>query len=116
MPTIKDKIVIGSTYSVKYECLLPADDTENPFAFQRSPKNPTSAAAKLWDVQTQAYIPLGAAGAQETAATVDGNTVAYTLPAYEITQAGDYKLVIAVTFPDGQVVTDIRPFKVVEIA
>lgn len=116
MPTIKDKIVIGSTYSVKYECLLPADDAEHPFAFQRSPKDPTSAVAKLWDVQTQAYIPLGAAGADATAATVTGNTVAYTLPAHEITQAGDYKLVISVTFPDGQVVTDIRPFKVLEVS
>lgn len=116
MPTIKDKIVIGSTYSVKYECLLPADDSDNPFAFQRSPKNPTSATAELWDVQTQSYIPLGAAGAQATAATVTGNVVSYTLPSYEITTAGDYKLLITVTFPDGQIVRDVRPFKVLEVS
>lgn len=116
MPTIKDRIVLGSTYSVKYECLEPASDTEQPFAFQRNKKNPTSATAKLWDVQTQSYIPLGTAGALPANATVTGNVVTYTLPAYEIETAGDYKLVISVTFPDGQVVTDIRPFKVVEVS
>lgn len=116
MPTVKDRIVIGSTYSVKYECLLPVDDTENPFAFQRSPKNPTAATAELWDVQIQEYIPLGPAGAQATTATVSGNTVSYTLPSYEITEPGDYKLLITVTFSDGQIVRDVRPFKVVEVS
>lgn len=116
MPTVKDKIVIGSTYAVRYECLLPADDSENPFAFQRPVKNPSSASADLWDVQNQAYIPLGPAAAQSAAATVSGNVVSYTLPANEITEPGDYKLIITVNFPDGQIVRDIRPFKAVEIS
>lgn len=116
MPTIKDKIVIGSTYAVRYECLLPADDSDSPFAFQRAAKHPSSATAELWDVQEQEYIPLGAANAQAAAATVQGNVVSYTLPAHEITVAGDYKLIITVNFPDGQIVRDIRPFKAVEIS
>lgn len=116
MPTIKDKIVLGSTYSVKYECLEPPDDESNPFAYQRAAKNPSSATADLWNVQTQSYIPLGAAGAQSATATISGNVVSYTLPAYEITEAGDYKLVITVNFSDGQIVRDIRPFKVVEVS
>lgn len=116
MPTVKDKIVIGSTYAVRYECLLPADDSESPFAFQRGAKNPTSATAELWDVQEQEYIPLGAANAQAAAATVSGNIVSYTLPAHEITVPGDYKLIITVNFPDGQIVRDIRPFKAVEVS
>jgi len=116
MPTIKDKIVLGSTYSVKYECLEPPDDDTNPFAYQRAPKNPTSATAELWNVQTQAYVPLGASGAQATAASIAGNVVSYTLPADEIVEAGDYKLCISVHFADGQIVRDVRPFKVVEVS
>lgn len=116
MPTIKDKIVLGSTYSVKYECLEPPDDDSQPFAYQRTAKNPTSATAELWNVQTQTYTPLGTNGAQATAAVIAGNVVSYTLPAYEITEAGDYKLLITVNFADGQIVRDVRPFKVVEVS
>lgn len=116
MPTIKDKIVIGSTYSVKYECLEPGDDAHQPWAAGRTPKNPTSATADLWDVGNQTYIPLGTAGAQSANAQISGNIVSYTLPAYEITEEGDYKLIISVTFADGQIVRDIRPFKVVAIS
>jgi hypothetical protein len=116
MPTVKDKIVIGSTYAVRYECLLPADDATTPFAFQRGQKNPDSATAELWDVQEQDYVPLGPANAQSAAATVNGNIVTYTLPASRITEPGDYKLVITVNFPDGQIVRDIRPFKAVEVS
>jgi len=116
MPTVKDKIVIGSTYAVRYECLLSADDSESPFAFQRTAKNPSSATAELWDVQNQAYIPLGAGSTQAATATIAGNVVTYTLPAHEITEAGDYKLIITVNFPDGQIVRDIRPFKAVEVS
>lgn len=116
MPTIKDKIVLGSTYSVKYECLEPGDDTENPWASARTPKTPTGAIAELWDVGNQRYIPLGASLAQATDAQVIGNVVSYTLPSYEITAEGDYKLIITVTFADGQIVRDVRPFKVVAIS
>lgn len=116
MPTVKDKIVIGSTYAVRYECLLPADDTDSPFAFQRSAKNPSTATADLWDVQEQEYIPLGPGSARSATATIQGNVVTYTLPAHEVTQPGDYKLIITVNFPDGQTVRDIRPFKAVEVS
>lgn len=116
MPTIKDKIMLGSTYSVKYECLEPGDDTDNPWASARTPKNPTAVAVDLWDVGNQAYIPLGTAGAQSTTGQIDGNVVSYTLPAYEIMAEGDYKLIIKVTFADGQIAVDVRPFKVVAIS
>lgn len=116
MPTIKDKIVIGSTYSVKYECLEPGSDVHNPWASGRTPKNPTSATVDLWDVGNQVYVPLGTAGAQSTTAQIDGNIVSYTLPSYEVTAEGDYKLIISVTFADGQIVRDIRPFKVTAIS
>lgn len=116
MPTVKEKIVIGSTFSVKYECLEPGDETDNPWASARTPKPPTAATAELFDVGNQVYIPLGTAGAQAVDAQVDGNVVSYTLPAYEITAEGDYKLIISVTFPDGQIARDIRPFKVTAIS
>lgn len=115
MPTVKDKIVIGSTYSVKYECLEPSDDAANPFSYTKTPKNPTSATADLWNVTTQSYVPLGPANAQSAPAQITGNVVTYTLPAYEVTEEGDYKLVITVNFADGQIVRDIRPFKAIAI-
>lgn len=116
MPTNdKSHILTGDTFAVSFEALEPVAEDENSFAFARTPINPTSAVAKLWSVNDQAYLSIGSTGdLTEAAANVSANIVSYTVSGTHTTTAGDYKLFISVTFPDGQIVSEVRQFRVKE--
>lgn len=112
MPTIKDRVYVGNTYAVAFDCYEPQQTTNTNAMYQsKTAKNPTSAIAELWDVQNQAFIQLGASTNSDTC-VVQANTVYYTVAANKLAIAGDYKLFVTITFPDGQVVTESRTLKV----
>lgn len=108
MPVVKDRIYIGDTYPVAYECYEPQT---NGTQYSRTPKNPVSVTARLWSVQEQAFVRLGVA-TDDASGFVDQNVAEYTVPSSKTGTAGDYKLFVTITFDDGQVVTEIRQFKI----
>lgn len=112
MATTKDKIIVGATYSVAYECYEPSDSANS---FTRTPLNPTSGTVKMLDVQTQQFVQLGAT-TDEDDATIDGNVISYTVPSSKTQTEGDYKLFTTAVFADGQIVTESRAFKILPMS
>lgn len=113
MAVKKDRIIVGNTYSVAYECVEPPADGVG----DDLPLTPTSAYVELWSVETEQYIPLGTVGPNGVgaAATVVGNIVSYTVPSTKTTVAGDYKLYVTAIFSGSRVVTELRDFRVQDI-
>lgn len=113
MATQKDKIIVGNSYSVAYECLEPSVDELSTTAL-----NPSSGYAELWDVQNGAFISLGTLGTNGVGAsvTIVDNIASYTVLGTKTTVAGDYKLYVTLFFSGSRTVTEVRPLKVIGIS
>lgn len=113
MPTIKDRVYVGNTYAVAFDCYEPQQTTNQTQLYSgKTPKNPDSAFAQLWDVQNQEFIEIGPNAATTDSCVIQGNTVYYTVASTALAVAGDYKIFVTIAFPDGQVVTESRTVKV----
>ena len=88
------------------------------------PAQPTSAFARLYDRQTGAFVAIGGPGDFEVPATIDPKTgdlatdkgaiLRYTLPGTFTQSEGTFTLFITAIFADGAILTEDRPFQILE--
>ena len=112
MAVVKDRIIVGNSYSVKYQCVEPTADG----SYEDTEIIPSSAYVELWDVQDGDFITLGAIGPNGVGAnaTIAGNEITYTVPTSATATAGDYKLFVTAVFSGSRTVTEVREFKVLD--
>lgn len=113
MPTIKDHIYLGDTFAFAYDCYEPPASGASQMAQYptKVPKPPDSAYVELFDIQNQALIEFSPGVTQATASIVDASVV-YIVGASNFPAAGDFRLLVTITFPDSQIVTESRTIKV----
>lgn len=113
MATIKEVVLLGSTFSAGFRSVLGNADIESN-NYDDTPLNPDSAFAELWDVTAQAFVNLGSLGpsGRGAAAAIDGNTITYTIPKTAVTTAGDYVLIVTAQYSSPtREVSQRRPLK-----
>ena len=111
----KTNIWVGDTIPIEFECLEPVSEDENSFTFATTRLFPSDATVQVWSVNDQALLNIGA-GADPTtdAATITQNIISYVVSGDHTTESGDLKVFVTATFPDGQVVTEMRQYRVKE--
>ena len=119
---IKQKIMPGDTYPVKFEARKP--DPTNIHDSYGLPQTATSASVQLYDATGGAFIEIGGTGITTVFATVTaptgstssdtGSVITYTLPSAFTAVPGDYVLFVTVTLVDGNKKTEDIRFKVNE--
>lgn len=111
----KTNIWVGDTIPIEFECLEPVAEDENTFVFATTPLYPSDAVVKVWSVNDQAFLDISAgADPTEDAATITQNIISYVVSGDHTATSGDLKVFVTATFPDGQVVTEMRQYRVKE--
>lgn len=118
----KEKIFVGDTFPVAYEMRKPDTvDTRNTLGL---PAQPSSAYARLYDRQIGDFLPIGGTGVFQVPVTIEPKTgdlktdrgaiLKYTVPTTFTQNPGTYTLWITAVFADGAILTEDRPFQVLE--